>query len=346
MAFPITVTVGPLAAASATKISLSQKAASASYLVLNGVAGSFSANSICLSQTPSGAGALTLNGALATTNPVAGAGGTAAAGSAVAYLGSTPQRIYITGGSDESGKTFAVVGTVQSPGTFGPGIVKTETITGPNASVTASANAYSTIISITASAATTGAITVGNYGTATLDLARRVLFTSAGIDSGITATVSGTDWAGDPISETLALANASTAYTVLDYLTVTSVLTSAAIATTITVGTNGIASSPWVRFDNLAAHSQVSIQCNASGTISGTVQQTMDDPNIISNQLPTPTYQTSRSAVTWINHPDANLVTFTTSVQGNYGYAPVFARVLLNSGSGTVTSTFMQSYLR
>ena len=64
MGRPVTVVVGPLASATATKISLSQKAAIAgtNYIVLNGAAGSFSANNICQSQTPGGAGALTLNG--------------------------------------------------------------------------------------------------------------------------------------------------------------------------------------------------------------------------------------------------------------------------------------------
>src|SRR5690242_3612673 len=147
--------VGPLVAPSATKIGLSQKAAASQYLVLNGAAGVFTANNICQSQTPGGAVALTLNGTLASTNPVAGAGGTASAGAAVAYL-ATPSRIYITGGSDESGKTFAVLGTIQTPGTFGAGVVVAETITGPNASVVSSSNVYSTIISITASAGTAG----------------------------------------------------------------------------------------------------------------------------------------------------------------------------------------------
>ena len=91
------VTVGPLAAADDDGVSLSQTAAAAQNLVINGAkaAGTFTANSVCASQTPSGASDLTINGTLATTNPVAGAGGTAAAGSATVRF-STPQRIYVT----------------------------------------------------------------------------------------------------------------------------------------------------------------------------------------------------------------------------------------------------------
>jgi len=347
MAQPMTVTVGPLATASATTVSLSQKSAAAGNLVINGAsaAGTFSANSACLSQTPAGAGALVLNGALATTNSVAGAGGTADVGAAVVRF-AAPTRVYITGGSDESGKTFAVVGTVQSSTSFGPGVVITETITGPNASVVASANLYSTIISITASAGTTGAITVGNSGTATLDLARHIIITSGGNDTGVTFSLYGTDWNGDPQSESITGASGAAASSVLDYLTVTRIQTSAAVATTVTVGTNGVAASQWVRFDSLAAMSPTAIQCTVSGTVNATVQQTLEDPNIITNQLPTPTYRWSKSGITWLSHADAGLVGLTANVQGGWAYVPTFARVLLNSGSGAVTMTVVQSYMR
>ena len=260
MGRPVTVVVGPLASATATKISLSQKAAIAgtNYIVLNGAAGSFSANNICQSQTPGGAGALTLNGTTVS--------------SGVAYLGSN-QRIYITGGSDESGKTFAVVGTKMSPNGL---ISVTETITGPNASTVSSINQYYTIVSITASAGTTGAITVGAYGTATLDVARQVLFTSAGNDSGIMFTLSGTDVNGQPVSEVVTGANATTATSALSYKTITSISSSGAVATTLTVGTNGVAHSPWVRFDDYAANSQTTIAAIVTGTVNYDVQ-TSDD---------------------------------------------------------------------
>lgn len=324
MGRPITVSVGPLISGSPTKAALSQKAAIAgtNYLVLNGASGSFSANSICQSQTPGGAGALTLNGSLVV--------------SGVAYLGQN-QRIYITGGSDESGKTFAVVGTKMTP--LGLTSV-TETITGPNASTVSSINQYYTISSITASAGTTGAITVGQYATVTLDTARQVLFTSGGDDSSKTFTLSGTDWNGQPISEVVTGANAGTAVSALDYKTITSISTSGAIATTITVGTNGVAHSPWVRFDDYAGNAQVSIQSVVSGTVNYTVQQTMNDPNAYGD----PTYG-SPSSVTWSDSGDTAVVSATATKMSSFSFVPIFARVTLNSGSGTVTSTFRQAYL-
>ena len=332
MALPITVAAGPVAAGSATKISLSQKAAGAQKIVLNGAAGSFTANNICLSQTPGGAGALTLNGSTVV--------------SSVAYLPNlpTPQYIYITCAGNESGRSFVVVGTIFTPN--GP-LAVTETITGANASVVSSAKQYNTIVSITVDAGTAGALTVGSYSFATLDVARRVLFTSGGNDSGITFTLTGTDWAGSPIGETVTGANAGTAVSVLDYLTITSITTSGAVATTLTVGTNGVAGSPWVRFDDFAAAAQVAIQATVSGTANYSIQTTLEDPNRVTNQLPTATYQWSRAAVTWIDSTDSAVVSATASKSSTFTVAPIFARVLLNSstGTGSVTATFRQAYL-
>lgn len=351
----MTVTVGGLATADDDGVSLSQKAAisGTNYLVINGaLAGSgasatFVANSICASQTPGGAVALTLNGTYASTNPVAGAGGTAAAGAANVVF-PTPVRIYITGGSDESAKTFVVVGTLQGVGTFGPGVVVTETITGPNASTVASTKLYSTIISITASGATTGAITVGHSGTATMDKARRVDITSGGNDTGITFTLVGTDINGDPITEALTGASGGAATSVLSYLTVTQISTSGAVATTVKVGSSAVADSAWVYFDRLAATAPIAIQVEGSGTVNWTIRQSVSDPSIISNQLPTPTYIWSPSGIVWVNHPDSSLVasTTTTGVQGNYAYAPVLAKIVLNSGTGSVRATFVQAFMR
>lgn len=346
MGLPITVTVGPLATADPDGVSLSQTAAGAQYLVINGAsaAGTFDADSICASQTPGGAGDLTIDGALATTQPVAGYGGTAAAGSALVRF-PDPARVYITCAGNNSGRTFTVTGTLQGVGTFGPGVVVSETVTGANANTVATTALFSTVTSVSISGASTGAVTVGHSGDATLDVARRVIVTSGGDDTGITFTLTGTDWAGNTISEAVTGASGAAASSVLDYLTVASVLTSGAAATTVTVGTSGVAGSPWVRFDDFASNAQVSIQCTVSGTANYTVQQTMEDPNQITNQLPTPTYRWARSAVSWLDHPDTALVSATTTKQGNYGYAPVFARVVLNSGTGTVTSTFRQAYM-
>lgn len=326
-----TVVVGPLASSSATKIGLSQKAAGAQALVLNGAACDATANNICTSQTPSGAGALTLNGTLV-SNSVA-----------LIYPSYTSinRRVYITSAGNDSGRTFTVTGTQWTPkGYWGV----SETVTGANASVVSTTAAFATVTSVTISGAAAGAVTVGVNGVATLDKARRVLFTSAGDDSGITFTVTGTDYSGTPISETLAGVNATTAYTNLDYATVTSITSSGAVATTLTVGTNGIASSPWVRFDGLAANAQVAYQSTVSGTVNFTVQSSMEDPTLPINTNNPLGYRWTPATVTWVD--DATNASKTATLTGTYAAAPVWSRVTLNSGSGIVTTTYQQATTR
>lgn len=172
-------------------------------------------------------------------------------------------------------------------------------------------------------------------GVAVLDKARRVLITSAGDDSGITFTLTGTNWAGDVITEVVTGANTSTAQSVLDYKTVTSVVASGASANTVSIGTSDVGGSPWVMLDSWALPA-VALQLTVSGTVNYTLQQTLDDPN-------DPVNPVASASVTWLNCGDTNVVAATTSQQTNYAFAPRYVRVVLNSGSGSVTMTAIQS---
>lgn len=316
MSRPVVVTVGALVSGSATKVGLSQAPTAASALVLNGAAGAFTANNIAASQSVSGASAVVLNGTLAQGTP------------AIAYPNGIGP-IYITSAGNDSGITFAVVGRDVN------GATKTETMTGTNASVVGSVNSYYEIVSITTSGSTASTITVGTFGVATLDKARRIIFTSGGTDTGITIAVAGTNWEGAPISETVTGGSSgSPASTVLDYLTVSSAKVSGATASTIEIGTNGIAASPWVAFDAYYLP-QADIQCTVVGTVNYTVQMTQDDPN-------SPTNPVTPALMTWLSTSDPNAVGATGSLMTSFAYAPAWARVLLNSGSGSVTATFTQ----
>lgn len=190
--------------------------------------------------------------------------------------------------------------------------------------------------------ASAGALTLNGStvvnGVAVLDDARRVLITTA--DTTHTFTITGTTPTGSALSESFLVAAGATA-SQLDYATVTSITISGGATAAVTVGTNGVASTPWVRLDEWA-RPEVAIQCDVSGTVNYTVQSTLDDPN-------SPTNPVVPSAVTWVNSPDANAVGATGAVQTSYGgyaaYAamtPTFVRVLLNSGTGTVTTTVTQ----
>lgn len=73
---------------------------------------------------------------------------------------------------------------------------------------------------------------------------------------------------------------------------------------------------------------EISLQVVVSSTVNYTVEQTLDDP---------------ADSPTWFPHPDTNLVSATTSKQGNYAYVPRAVRLKVNSGTGTATLTIIQA---
>ena len=172
-------------------------------------------------------------------------------------------------------------------------------------------------------------------GVATLDTPRRVLFTFSGNESANTFTVTGTDWNNQVQVEPLAGTVAGTTYTATDFKTVTSIRATNGAAAAITVGTNTVASSAWVRLDEWSPFS-TAIQCSVTGVVSYTVNQTLQDPN-------SPTNAVAPYALQWLTSADPAVVNATTTQQSSYTYAPAFARVTLNSGSGSVSAIFSQN---
>ena len=180
-------------------------------------------------------------------------------------------------------------------------------------------------------------------GVATLDTPRHVIVTSAGNDTGITFTATGTDWAGYPISATVTGASGGAADFGVSFATVTKISTSGATSGSgVIVGTNTIADSRPIILDEYG-FSPSSLQINASGTVNFTVSQTIDDPTNPNWLWSTGAASSSLSNVVWINHPDSNLVSQTASVQGNYAYVPKMTRVTLNSGTGFVVYQIIQA---
>lgn len=184
-----------------------------------------------------------------------------------------------------------------------------------------------------------GALTINGAlasgGVATLDVQRRVLITTAADESAKTFTVTGTNWAGNIVSQTIDGPNASTGATTISFKTVTSVTISASAAGAVTVGTNGVADSPWVRFDDFAPN-YISVNCVVDGTVNYSVQTSLDDPNNFTSPVPA-------GDMAWLDALDGNIVSESTDKSGGIQYAPTFARVVLNSGSGSVRGTFLQS---
>lgn len=279
---PITVSVGPLATASA--------------------------NNICTSQTPGGIGSLALNGTLASYGFV---GTGAISGNVLTVSVATSGALSIGAGVSGAGIRAGTIIIGLGTGIGGVG----------------------TYILNIAQTFSSGTI----YGNAvvTLDTPRRVQITTVGNESAKTFTIIGTGTNGiSAQSEIVTGPNAGTAYTNLDFATVTSIEISAAAAGAITVGTNTIASSPWVRFDEYTL-SQTAIQCTLTGAATYTVQQTLQDPNSPTN--PVLPYQ-----VAFINTSDTAAVNAAVSLQTSYQYTPVYAKVTLISGTGSVSSVFTQ----
>jgi hypothetical protein len=173
-------------------------------------------------------------------------------------------------------------------------------------------------------------------GVATLDTYRQVLITNVGNDAALTFTVYGTTFGGVSVSETVNGTSGSTVATNTDFKTVTRVAVSGATSGSgVTVGTNGVAGSRWVRFDDFAP-TQITVQANVTGTVNYSIQTTLNDPN-------DPFSPTSIVNVVWLDALDANIVAESTAKSGYFAYAPKWARLLLNSGSGTASATFLQS---
>jgi hypothetical protein len=186
-------------------------------------------------------------------------------------------------------------------------------------------------------------------GVATLDNPRRVLFTFAAGET-LTLTLTGTRWDGQTVSETIATGAATpgTVSSVLDYKTVTSVVSSAASNGNVSIGTSTVAGSSWINFDWWLSDGVVAFQVDVTGTANYTVQQTLDDPNNSTTpndpglSAPTPGNPMLPANVQWVNCSDTTMVNATVTAQSNYNFAPIWMRVVLNSGSGSVALTALQ----
>ncbi|HLY78963.1 MAG TPA: hypothetical protein VKQ70_06285 [Caulobacteraceae bacterium] len=172
----------------------------------------------------------------------------------------------------------------------------------------------------------------GNQVT-TLDVPREVLVTNTEA-AGNSITVYGTNEDGQPIQETMAT-NGAALTTSLNFATVTQVVVANTPAGAISVGTTSQAESRWVNFDPWA-YGNVSYQVDVQGVANYTVQITNDDPMSPTNPVPP-------DLVTWFPDPNAGMVGASTPQFAVWQFVPLWARVLLNSGAGAVTATFVQT---
>ncbi len=173
-------------------------------------------------------------------------------------------------------------------------------------------------------------------GVATLDVARRVLFTPAGAEAGNSTiwTVYGTNRSGAAIQETVnGVNNPSVVYTNQDFLTVTRIAVNKAQAGAVTVGTNGIASSQWFQLNTMTNPINVGVGVTVTGTINFSVEYTYQDPNTLAlGSYPTVWTQSALAAKT-------------SATDGSFTFPCWGMRLTQNSftSGGTATATFIQA---
>jgi hypothetical protein len=153
--------------------------------------------------------------------------------------------------------------------------------------VTLTAAASATAIALAQSVGVPGGPLILNgtavtAGVAVLDNPRRVVIHSNGDNRAITFAVTGTGgaWLGAaPFTEIVTGTNASDAVTARNFLTVTSIVASAATTGTVTAGTNNVGSGPWVVWDAYTPTFNVSLYGTVlSGAPTWSVEYTYDDP--------------------------------------------------------------------
>lgn len=189
-------------------------------------------------------------------------------------------------------------------------------------------------LTLNGAAVTSGVATIDTVAAANSAAGRRVILTSGGNDSGITWAVTGTNSSGSTITDTVTGSNGGAAQSNLDFVTVTKIVPSGAVASTVIVGTNGVGSSQWIVW-NWMGKSPMNIGMAielVSGAANFTVQHTYDDPNNLRGGAVFPLAFTS---------PFINAAAAT--IDGSYTTPIIATRLLINSGTGALRARFIQA---
>ena len=195
-----------------------------------------------------------------------------------------------------------------------------------------------------------GALTINGSlatgGVATFDVARRVAVASTANDATVVFTIYGTNGSGAAISNTVTGVNAGSVNSLLDFLTVTKVTSSAGTAGAITVGTSSTASTPWIVDNFMAPYWALAVAVSVAGTVTYTVEHTYDDPNATVGNLTTGANSAlgPASNIPPIAWPNPTLAAQTASGEAQYVDKPIFAhRLTITAGTGTATMQSIQA---
>jgi hypothetical protein len=185
-----------------------------------------------------------------------------------------------------------------------------------------------------------GAITLNGSlvtaGVANLTTQRLVIITSAGNDSGISFTITGTNDNNIVISETITGANAGIATSTVNFLTVTGITHTGTVAGAITAGTSGVGATAPIPLAHYETPFNVScaLEFPTAGS-TATVQYTYDDVFSLS--------VIQSNGLRWTDM--SSLTSKTTDTDGSLT-APVAAvRLKITTGTAPVTLTVRQAGL-
>lgn len=182
--------------------------------------------------------------------------------------------------------------------------------------------------------------TLASGGVATLVPAGRVSITSAGNVSNRTFTITGTDNInGYPLVVTLTGPNNSTVATTIDFRTVTSIAISGAAGAALTVGTNGVASTPWYPGDYKTGKLPViTVALSTGAVLTYTVEFTPTDLNDQTLSIDAQKTQAQNAVV--FPSTDTNVVGASASMPTNFVNGMPGMRVTINTyTSGSLTMT-------
>ena len=168
--------------------------------------------------------------------------------------------------------------------------------------------------------------------TVTLTPPRFVTITSAGDDTGVTFTITGTRPGGSTQTEVVTGANAGAATSTLTFETVTSIAISGASAAAVEAGFTQSGYSDWLPLDIYTPNQVTTISATVSGTVNYDIQYTNEDPFDRTITQTAVAHPASGGAFTGAT---ANQTHSTTTLMRAVRYK-------INSGTGTIRLTITQ----
>jgi hypothetical protein len=172
-------------------------------------------------------------------------------------------------------------------------------------------------------------------GVANLVVARRVLLTFAGDETGHNFLITGTDRYGRAQSETVAGTTAGSTYTTHDFLTVTVAHVDAATTSTVQIGTNAVGSTAPYITDTFINPGDYGAAMHFSGTVTASVEVSYDDFS--------PLWDLANNSPTWYIDPNFNGLT--ADARATITGPVTMIRQTNSSGTGTATTRLIVPFI-